>query len=96
MFISGSAGVGKKFLLKVYNSITKYLKRIMKYQGHNLGQTVILLTVSTEKAATGTNGNTVYCAFNLSIFKPGKQFCYKKLLDEEFYKKDTLRKTSFI
>ena len=64
----------------------------MKYQGHNLGQTVILMTVSTEKAATWTNGNTMYFAFNLSIFKPKKLFCYRKPSDKEFYKNDTLKK----
>ena len=61
-----------EMLLRVFiksNTITECLKGFMKYHGHNLDQTKILVTVSTEKAATGINGNTVHFAFNLPVCK---------------------------
>ena len=47
IFLSGCAGVGKSFLIKV---ITKYLKRVLRYPYQNLDQLSVLVTESDEKA----------------------------------------------
>ena len=49
IFLSGGAGVGKSFLLKV---VTEYLKIILRYPGQNLDEPSVLVTASTGKAAT--------------------------------------------
>lgn len=39
------------------------------------------------KTTFGMNGTTVYPACNISVCKPGKQFCHRKPSDEELHEK---------
>ena len=55
IFLSGGAGIGKSFLIKV---ITQYLTRVLRYPNQNLDQPSVLVTTSTGKAATSINGIT--------------------------------------
>ena len=59
----------------------------MKCHSQNLDLPAVLVKASTGKPATGIHGATVHSAFNLPIFKPGKQVCYRKPSDEEPHKK---------
>ena len=55
IFLSGDAGVRKSFLIK---AITEYLKQVLRCPNQNLDQPSVLVTASTEKAATYINGIT--------------------------------------
>ena len=57
----------------------------MKYHDQNLDQPAVPVTAG--KAASAINGATLNSALNLPIRKPRKQFCYRKLSDDELHKK---------
>ena len=69
----------KSFLIKV---IIKYLKRVQRYTNQNLGQTSVLVTASTGKAATGFSGIKLHSAFLIPITLGLKSYKYKKPSDE--------------
>ena len=80
IFLSGGGGVGKSFLT---NTLTQYLKRVLRYPGQLIDkQPSVLVTASTGKAAVGINGITLHSAFRLPIKTMGKCFQYKKPKDE--------------
>ena len=69
IFLSGGAGVGKSFLVKV---ITEQLKRILKEPRQNYDEEPpVLVTASTGKAATNIDGTTLHSAFKLPIYGKG-------------------------
>ena len=83
IFLSGSAGVRKSFLV---TSITEFLKRILRYQSQNFDNPSVFVTASTGKAATNVNGISFHSSFKLHV-KSGLKSCgYQKASDE------TLRK----
>ena len=80
IFLSGSAGVGKSFLVNV---ITEYLKRVLRYPDQAIDdQPSVLVTASTGKAATVINGTTLHSAFRLPVQTRNKSFEYRKPSDE--------------
>ena len=82
IFLSGGAGIGKSFLIKV---ITVYLKRVLRYPNQNLDQTSVLVTASTGKAATVINGITSHSAFHPPVKSGLKSYEYEKPSDETFH-----------
>ena len=63
IFLTGGAGVGKSFLLKV---IAEYLRKTLVFPGQNSDeQPSIAITASTGKAACNVEGTTVHSAFKL-------------------------------
>ena len=63
IFLSGGAGVGKSYLIKV---LTEYLKKILKYQGQNCDkEPSVIVTASTGKAASNVDGVTIHSALSL-------------------------------
>ena len=63
IFLSGGAGVGKSYFIKV---ITEYLRKILKYPGQNFEkEPSVIITASTGKAAANIDGTTVHSAFSL-------------------------------
>ena len=65
IFLSGGAGVGKSFLV---NTITEYLKRLLRYTGQNIEeQPSVIVTASTGKAASNIGGTTLHSAFKLPL-----------------------------
>ena len=84
IFLSGGAGVGKSFLVKV---ITEQLKRILKEPGQNYDEEPpALVTASTGKAATNIDGTTLHSAILLPIYGKGTYGKKKKLIGEEIHK----------
>ena len=80
IFLSGGAGVGKRFLA---NLITEYLKKSLKYAGQNCDDhPSVVVTASTGKAATNINVITLNLAFSLPVregsFNQGK-LCNERL-----------------
>ena len=62
--LSGGAGVGKRFLVKV---ITRYLKRVLKFPDHTKYQPSFLVAASTRKAAANMNSTTLHPASCLPV-----------------------------
>ena len=63
IFLTGGAGVGKSFLLKV---IAEHLRKTLVFPGQNSDeQPSIAITASTGKAACNVEGTTVHSAFKL-------------------------------
>ena len=81
-FKYGVAGVGKSFLIK---AITEYLKWVLRCPNQNLDQPSVLVTVSTGKVATGTNGIILHSAFHLLVKSGLKSYEYKKPNDETLH-----------
>ena len=82
IFLSGCAGVGKRFLV---HAITEYLKRVLRYPNQNLDEPSVLVTASTGKAATGINGTTLHSEFHLTVNSGYKAFEYRKPSDETLH-----------
>ena len=80
IFLSGGAGVGKSFLVKL---ITETLKRTLKEPTQNFAdQPSVIVTASTGKAAANIEGTTVHTAFKLPLY--GKcSSTIKKLSDKQ-------------
>ena len=62
LFLNGSPGVGKSFLIK---ATAEYLKRVLRYLSQNLDHPLVLVTASPGKTATGFNGITLHSAFHV-------------------------------
>ena len=82
IFLSGGAGVGKRFLIK---AITEYFKQALRYSNQNLDQPFVLVTVSTGKTAIGINGITLHSAFHLPVKSGLKSYEYKTLSAETLH-----------
>ena len=81
-FKYGGAGAGKSFLIK---AITEYLKWVLRCPNQNLDQPSVLVTASTGKTATGTNGIILHSAFHLLVKSGLKSYEYKKPSDETLH-----------
>ena len=79
IFLSGGGGggIGKSFLV---NTVTQYLKRVLRFPGPSA-----LVTASTGKAATCINETTLHAAFQLPIKTRNRTFQYNKPKDETLH-----------
>ena len=69
IYISGSAGVGKSFLINIiYQAVTRYLNR---QAGTDLSTDKVLLCAFTRKAAFNIRGMTIHSAFSLPVSQFG-------------------------
>ena len=69
IYISGSAGVGKSFLINIiYQAVTRYLNR---QAGTDLSTDKVLLCAFTGKAAFNIRGMTIHSAFSLPVSQFG-------------------------
>ena len=83
IFLSGGEVAGKSFLV---TTVTQYLKRVLRFPGQLIDkQPSVLVTASTEKAATCQNGTTLDSAFWLPTETRSRTFQYKKTKDETFH-----------
>ena len=70
IFLTGNAGFGKSFLLKVlYQSLTK----ILSYGNVSLDKPKVLLMAPTGAAAINIDGTTIHTALNRPISQFGKK-----------------------
>ena len=82
IFLSGGAGVGKSYFIKV---ITEYLRKILKYPGQNgEKEPSVVVTASTGKAAANIDGTTVHSAFSLPHQGAGS-ICNRSLSNEKLH-----------
>lgn len=75
MFLSGFAGVSKSFLI---TTITKYVKRVLRYPKQYLDQLYVLVTVSTGKYAISVNRISLHSQFHLPDYSLLKSLGCKK------------------
>jgi len=82
IFLSGGAGVGKSYMIKV---ITEYLRKILKYPGQNEEkEPSVVVTASTGKAAANIDGTTAHSAFSLPLYGLGS-ICNRNLGNERLH-----------
>ena len=67
------------------NTITEYLKRVLRYLRQDVDQPSVLVTASTGKAATGINGITLHSTFHLPVKSELKSYEYKKRSNETLH-----------
>ena len=79
IWLSGSTGVGKSFLIKI---VIEYLKWILSCPNQNLDQPSLLVTTSFVKAATVMNSITLHSPYYLLVQSVLKSYQYKKPSDE--------------
>ena len=75
IFLTGNAGCGKWFQVKVlYQSFTK----ILSYGNVSLDKSKVLLMTPTGVAAINIDGTTIHTALNIPTSRFGKNFCTSK------------------